>query len=129
MSRHGRARRDSNPQPSTRSAKVGELVRRIVAGQLDGLDDERLDMVSITGVTVDRDLFRAVVYFTSLDSDTDDDVLEALEEHAGHLRHEVGMQSRLRRAPELKFQPDETLRAAERIERLIRDSNNGPKES
>ncbi len=129
MSRHGRARRDSNSQPSNRSAKVGELVRRIVAGQLEGLDDDRLDMVSITGVTVDRDLFRAVVYFTSLENDSDDEVLEAFEEHAGHLRHEVGIQSRLRRAPELQFRPDETLRAAERIERLLRDSNDGPKET
>ena len=129
MARHGRSRGNSNPQTSNRTPKVGELVRRVIAGQLEQLDDERLNMVSITGVTVDRDLFRAIVYFTTLDKEDDPGALEALEEYAGHLRHEVGIQTRLRRAPELQFCPDETLRAAERIEELLRGPDDGPTES
>jgi len=125
MSRHGRPRRTSNPQASNRSARVGELIRRIIAEELEKIDDDRLLLASITGVTVDRDLFRAVVWFTTLDADNDPDVIEALEEHSRRLRREVGSQTRLRRAPELQFKPDETLRAAERIEDLLRGTSDG----
>ena len=88
---------------------------------MEQLDDERLAMVSVTGVDVDRDLHRAVVWFTSL-GDTEEgdvDIAEAFEEHAGHLRRTVGDQARLRRTPELVFRPDTVLRSAERIERLL----------
>lgn len=125
MSRHGRSRHRSNPQVSTRSARVGELIRRIVAEELEKIDDDRLVMASITGVVVDRDLFRAVVYFTTLDADDDPNAMEALEEYAKRLRREVGSQTRLRRAPELQFRPDETLRAAARIEELLRGPVDG----
>jgi len=125
MSRHGRSRRSANPQASNRSARVGELIRRIVAEELEKIEDDRLSLASITGVTVDRDLFRAVVYFTTLDAEDDAEVIEALEEHSKRLRREVGSQTRLRRAPELQFRPDETLRAAERIESLLRGTSDG----
>jgi len=125
MSRHGRSRHNANPQAANRSARVGELIRRIVAEELEQLDDDRLALASITGVVVDRDLFRAVVYFTTLDIEDDPEVIKALEEHSKRLRREVGAQTRLRRAPELQFRPDETLRAAERIEDLLRGTSNG----
>ena len=123
-------RRNRRSQPDHRAghrtARVGELVRRIVAESMEELDDERLAMVSVTGADVDRDLHRAVVWFTSL-GDTDEgdaDIAEAFEEHASQLRHAVGDQTRLRRTPELVFRPDTALRSAERIERLL-DSMTG----
>ena len=100
---------------------MGELIRRIVAESMEHLDDDRLAMVSVTGVDVDRDLHRAVVWFTSL-GDTDEadaSIAEAFEEHSSRLRRSVGDQTRLRRTPELVFRPDVALRSAERIERLL----------
>ena len=107
-----------------RSARVGELIRRIVAESLEDIDDDRLSLVSVTGVDVGRDLHRAVVYFTSL-GDTDEGdvgIIEAFEEHAARLRMTVGSQTRLRRTPELVFRPDTVLRSADRIERLLSGS-------
>ena len=104
-----------------RTARVGELIRRVVAESMEQLDDERLAMVSVTAVDVDRELHRAVVWFTSL-GNTDEgdlDIAEAFEEHASELRRTVGDQTRLRRTPELVFRPDTALRSAERIERLL----------
>ena len=97
------------------------MIRRVVAESMEELDDDRLAMVSVTGVDVDRDLHRAVVWFTSLGDTEEDDlaVSEAFEEHAGGLRRTVGGQTRLRRTPELVFRPDTVLRSAERIERLL----------
>ncbi|MYK73129.1 MAG: 30S ribosome-binding factor RbfA [Acidimicrobiaceae bacterium] len=104
-----------------RTARVGELIRRIIAESMEQIDDDRLAMVSVTGVDVDRDLHRAVVWFTSL-GDTEEgdaDIAEAFEEHSRGLRRIVGDQTRLRRTPELVFRPDTVLRSAERIERLL----------
>ena len=111
-----------------RTARVGELIRRIVAESMEELDDDRLAMVSVTGVDVDRELHRAVVWFTSL-GDTEEgdiDIAEAFEEHAGQLRRTVGGQTRLRRTPELVFRPDTVVRSAERIERLLDDTDGTP---
>ena len=98
---------------------MGELIRRVVAEGLERLDDDRLAMVSVTGVDVDRDLHRAVVWFTTLYGDDDAEVADAFLEHAGRLRRAVGRQTRLRKTPELVFRPDEVLRTAERIEKLL----------
>ena len=106
---------------SHRTARVGELVRRIVATEMDHLDDDRLEMVSVTGVDVDRELHRAVVWFTSL-GDTeqgDAEIIKAFTEHGADLRRAVGDQTRLRRTPELVFRPDAAVRSAARIERLL----------
>ena len=127
-----RRTRSSHPdhRAGHRTARVGELIRRIVAESLEHLDDDRLAMVSVTGADVDRDLHRAVVWFTSLDDTEEDDadIVEAFEEHASGLRRAVGDQTRLRRTPELVFRPDTALRSAARIERLL-DSMAGEAET
>ncbi len=127
MARRGssnRGRRGGNDPAaaSARTAKLGGIVHRIVAEGIESLDDERLAMVSITGVDVDRDLHKAVVWFTSLDDDHDPEIAEAFEEHGGRLRHDVATQSKLRRAPMLEFRPDAALRSAARIEDILRES-------
>ena len=121
-----RGRHNGRGQSGTRTAKAGELIRRVVAGELELLDDERLDLVSLTGVEVDRDLHRAVVYFTTFDRDDDPEIVEAFEEYRGNLRHAVSQQTSLRRAPELEFRADDTLRSAERIERLLMQEADRP---
>ena len=75
-----RGRHNGRGQSGTRTAKAGELIRRVVAGELELLDDERLDLVSLTGVRVDRDLHRAVVYFTSFDRDDDPEIVKWQED-------------------------------------------------
>ncbi len=115
----GRGGRRPDPRAAVRPARVGELVRRILAEELSALDDERLDLVSITSVEVDPEVHRAIVWYTTLDADDDPAVAEALAEHAGELRRAVGARTRLRRTPELWFRVDEVLRSAERIERLL----------
>jgi ribosome-binding factor A len=118
--------RRPNPATANRTARVGELIKRIVAEELDQLDDERFDLVSLTGVDVDRELHRAVCWFTTLDGDDDEVVGEAFTEHRGRLRKAVGSQARLRKTPELEFRPDATLRSAERIESLLRNDDRPP---
>ncbi len=119
----GRGRRGGHdPAAGNRTAKLGGIVHRLVAEGIESIDDDRLALVSITGVDVDRDLYRAVVWFTSLNDDHAPEIAEAFEEHGGKLRHLVATQSKLRRAPILEFQPDLALRSAGRIEDILRAS-------
>ncbi len=119
MVRRRQDRGRGNPAGANRTARVGALVRRIVAEELEALDDERLSMVSITSVDVDRELHRAVVWFTTLDGDDDPAIAEAFVQHGGRLRREVSRQSQLRHTPLLDFRPDAVLRSAQRIEDLL----------
>ncbi len=115
----------ANQRGGYRTARVGELIRRIVAEALTRIDDDRLTMVSLTGVDVDRELHRSVLWFTTLDSDDDSDAAAAgaLLEHSRRLRRAVSDEARLRRTPELVFRPDAVIRSAERIERLIAEGD------
>lgn len=118
--------RRANPAGENRLARVGEQIRRIVAEEIDAFDDDRLMMVSITGAQVDRELHRAVVWFTTLDPDDDSDAREALDEYTSRLRRAVSTQARLRHTPQLEFRPDAALRSAERIEELLREDARPP---
>lgn len=127
MARKGNNRnRRPNPATVNRTARVGELIRRIVAEELEHLDDERLSMVSITDVDVDRELHKAVVWFTTLDGDDDPEIEEAFEELRGQLRKAVSSQARLRATPILEFRADITLRSAQRIEDLLASDDRPP---
>jgi ribosome-binding factor A len=110
-----------------RMARVNELVREIVAEELERVDDERLDRVTVTQVVVDRDLEKAMVYFDSLRGpDADAEVLDALADHRVRLQGAIGRQARLRRTPHLQFEADEVARGAARIDTILRDLHGDP---
>lgn len=121
-----RGRHNRSGAPGTRTAKAGELIRRVIASELEYIEDERLELVSLTGVDVDRDLHKAVIYFTTFDRDGDPEIDEAFEEYRGRLRHAVSQGTQLRRAPELEFRSDSTLRSAARIEEILRQEAERP---
>ena len=122
----GRGRHNRSGAPGTRTAKAGELIRRVIASELEYIEDERLELVSLTGVDVDRDLHKAVIYFSTFDRDGDPEIDEAFEEYRGRLRHAVSQGTQLRRAPELEFRSDSTLRSAARIEEILRQEAERP---
>ncbi|MEM7141756.1 MAG: 30S ribosome-binding factor RbfA [Actinomycetota bacterium] len=127
MAKKGNNRgRRPNPATANRTARVGELIRRIVAEELEHIDDDRLTMVSITDVDVDRELHKAVIWFTTLDGDDDPEITEAFDELGGQLRKAVSSQARLRATPLLEFRADATLRSAQRIEELLASDDRPP---
>jgi ribosome-binding factor A len=105
-----------------RTARVNELIREIVAEALSEIDDERLELIAITQVAVDRELHQAVVYYDSLRGPEDDaEIDEAFGEHRARLQSAIGRQARLKRTPHLVFRADDVERGAERIEGIIRN--------
>jgi ribosome-binding factor A len=81
--------------------------------------DPRLEWVTVMDVTLSRDLRRATVYVSTLDDASAEETLAVLREHRGFLRSELAKRMRLRRVPELRFEPDLAAARAQRIEQLL----------
>jgi ribosome-binding factor A len=106
-----------------RTARLGELLREVVAEEIERRQDERLELVAITSVDVDAELNRAIVFYDSLrGEESDEEVLEAFAEHRIRLQAVIAKQVRARKTPILEFRPDDVLRSAERIDRILRDN-------
>lgn len=128
------ARRRNPPKGYRRTDRLNELLREVIAEELGRIDDDHLELVTITGVTVDDELTVAIVYFSSLlveDQVLAEDqaegsgeataVAERLESHRVELQAAINRQTRLRRTPVLSFRPDSGVRDGARIEEILRE--------
>lgn len=103
-----------------RTARLNESLREVIADELTRIDDERLELVTITAIDVDSEMNRAIVYYDSLLGEAGDDgILAALSEHRVRIQSSVGRQVRAKKTPVLTFKPDEVIRSAEHIERIL----------
>ena len=115
------ARRSSGGPRYPRRARLGETLREVIAEELVKIDDERLAFVTVTAIDVDNEMNRAIVFFDSLDGEEGDTtILEVLEEHRRRIQASINRQMRAKKTPVLEFRPDDVIRAAERIEDIIR---------
>ncbi len=93
-----------------------------MATELERLDDDRLQMVTVTAVEVDNELATAKVFYSALVAESEhraDEVAEALEEARWPIQRVVNGAIRARRTPQISFHPDEVLRHALRIDDLL----------
>lgn len=117
-----RRRTNQTKRDFPRTARLAELLREILGDELKEIEDDRLDMVTITGVEVDNDLNRATVFFDTLEGgDADDAAIKAFLEVRGRLKVAIGKQAHVRKVPELGFRPDPGIRGGEQLEALLRD--------
>ena len=104
-----------------RTARLSEVLREVIADELIKIDDERLDMVTVTAIDVDPEMNRAIVYFDSLfGEEGDQGIIDALSEFRPRLQASINRQMHARKTPILSFRPDEVIRSAARIEELLR---------
>jgi ribosome-binding factor A len=102
---------------------LGETLREVLADELVRIDDERLEFVTITRVDVDPEMNRGIVHFDSLSGeDGDDPILEAFADHRKRLQSAIAKQVRAKKTPILSFRPDDVIRSAERIEKILREN-------
>lgn len=96
---------------------------------IQGVADPRLGGVSVTDVTVDRELAYAEVYVSALEgSARAAEVLAGLEHAQGFLRRELAQRVELRQFPRLRFHWDPTFERADALERLIAELHAGENE-
>jgi ribosome-binding factor A len=120
------SRRRQVPRQYPRTARVNEVVRESLAGEIERLSDPRLGFVTVTGVEVTRDLRLADVYYSVLGSaDERVESANALQSATPHLRAAVGRQVRLKYNPELRFREDPAIAQGQRIDQVIRSIHEG----
>ncbi len=104
-----------------RPERVAERIRQELATIIQfELTDPRLDMLSITEVTVTRDLSHAKVYFSLLDQHDANDAMQALEQAAKQIRHSLAKQLKnMRVTPTLRFYYDSSIEQGNRLSALI----------
>ena len=101
---------------------MNESLREIIAEELERIGDDRLHMVTVTGITVDSDFGRATVWFSALAREGDEVMIaEAFAENRVALQGAVGRQVRLKRTPLLSFAADPAILNGQKIESIIRD--------
>jgi len=118
--RRGNQRGGRGRERYQRTDRVGELLRQIIAEELMRIDDEALAFVTVSGVEVDNELYRATVYLSTLDLDDTLD-LDAIDAHRHRLRRAINEQAHLRKTPDLRFALDPGLVQGTRVDTILRD--------
>lgn len=111
-------RRSNRTREYQRSARLNELLREIIAEELERVDDDQLDWVSVVSVEVDNELTKARVYLSSLE-ENEDEIIKVLSEYRGQFRKVIGRSARIRRVPDLVFMIDPSIRSGNRIEEIL----------
>jgi ribosome-binding factor A len=107
----------------SRPARIGEEIRQELSELLTrDVKDPGIGFITITYVKVSPDLQVARAYYTLLgDDNARKQTARALERATPFLRRQIAGRLRLRRAPELAFQFDESVEREQRIEALIQE--------
>ena len=104
-----------------RTPRLNEQLRREIIDLVrNQARDPRIGMVSVTDVAVAPDLGSAKVYVTVLgEEDEKVETVKGLKAAAPFIRSELGRRLTIRQIPELRFELDQTLEHAHRIEQLL----------
>lgn len=128
----GRFARDNGVMPAGRSggrgpirryprtARVDRVVQEIVADALERTDDDRLSLVTITGVKADPDLRQAIVFFAARGEVTEE-IMQAFEDERPALQRAIGRQVRMKFTPHLRFIPDPAIETGWKIEAILKN--------
>lgn len=108
---------------TVRQQRTAEQIRTTLSQLLLlEMKDPRLQGVTITRVTIDRELQYADVYVHALAEDErESEVMDGLQRASGFLRRELGNTLRLRHIPNLHFHWDPSLAHADHINQLLDD--------
>lgn len=106
-----------------RVERIAQQVREEVSQMLaTEVRDPGVGLVTVTRAKVTADLSLARIYWTILgDAAERKKTAKALERATPFVRHLLAERLTLRRAPEVKFQFDESVAAQDRIEQIIQD--------
>jgi ribosome-binding factor A len=99
---------------------VGEAIREVLSASIPSLKDPRIGFVTVTGVTMTKDLSEATVYVSVLGSQREQEkTLEGLRAAHGVLQASIARELGLRRTPILSFEYDPAIERGMRLTRMI----------
>lgn len=123
---------------SIRKERVAEQILAFLGAEIRTLKDPRAGFVTLTDVSLSKDLKRAHVFWTkiphvsgeNLPEDglaypSESEIVEVnkmLVQSSGYLKKKIGQELRLRNTPSLVFKYDESLKRADRLDSLLREA-------
>lgn len=121
------ARKHTTSSPGQRQLRVGELIRRTLSQVLQRgeVHDPDLQRFSITvgEVRVTPDLRIATAYVLPLGGEQKQEALEALNRNRSEIRHLVTHGMKIKFAPEIRFEIDDTFDRMDATRRLLADEH------
>lgn len=113
-----------NKAPNQRPLRVGEEIRHALAhifmrGEIHSIELLGAS-ITVSEVRVSPDLKNATAFVMPLAGEHKEEMLEALRAAAPEIRHLVSKRVKLRHAPRIYFQLDESFEEAQRINTLLK---------
>jgi ribosome-binding factor A len=125
-----RESRNRARSPSQRQLRAGELIRHAVAEVLTREEIHHEDLagvaVTVSEVSMSPDLRQATCFIMPLGGKDTDKVLAALHHTGPWLSGQVARRVRLKFAPRLRFQIDQSFDNADHIGRLLKRGDVAP---
>lgn len=108
--------------PSRRIQRLNEQLKREISLIIRrDVRDPRVGVVTVTDVEATSDLALARVFVRTLGQGDIAEVLEGLRAAEPHIKRHLGQTLSIRRVPELRFERDDTLERALRIEEILEE--------
>lgn len=109
------------PREYGRVERLAELIQREIAQLLiQEIRDPRLSLLTVTSVTVSKDMAHAKIFVTQHKDKQDiPETIKLLNKAVGHLRHCLAKTLKLRITPQLRFHYDESLDKSIHLSKLI----------
>jgi len=106
-----------------RIQRIATSIKKEVAEMLlREVKDPRIGMVTITGVTISKDLKVAHIYYSALGSEKQiHDSAIGLRQATKFIQREIGRRIRMRYTPAIDFQFDHSLEYGSHIDQILKD--------
>ncbi len=108
-------------KPFARSERVSGHIQKVLSDILKkNIKDPRLEMATITGVKMSRDLKTARIYFTTSGGrNSGKEAAKGFNSARGYVKRTLAQQLGLRYMPELKFFYDESFEYGSHIDKVL----------
>jgi ribosome-binding factor A len=119
------------PKEFGRNQRIAEFIRQELAVLIQrAFPLQEYGMITLSNVDVSPNLESAKIFVTVLsEKKSNEELVAALNEQAGHLRHELSKMLTSRGVPTLKFQYDESIARAQRLDAIIDSVSKRPDET
>jgi ribosome-binding factor A len=109
--------------PYKRSQRVSDLLREEIADIIIyRLKDPRIGFITVTGVDVTDDIKIARVYVSVFHDEERKTTLEILNSAKSFIRSELSKRLRMKFIPSIEFKLDTSIEYGNRIEKLLKES-------
>ena len=112
------ALRGGSHHPYPRTARINQILREVISETIVRLGDvdDRIGLLTVTGIETTPDLRNATVYLDTLSAEA----REALDERRGEIQASVNAQTRMKHTPKLVFLADPAVARGTHVEEIIR---------